>query len=488
MFTDVNRSQSRNKIVLFIIATAAVVLALYSVYAFDPALRAYIRGLMDKGLAGHASENSALNIIKLGLWATLAYLLVRAFNVSVFGLVFRLRRGGEASILIRNVFSIVAFTLLFLVIFNQIYPDVNLGALFTTSAIFGVILGLALQDTLGNFFAGISLQADRPFQVGDVITVGQHRHTGVVESITWRAIKIRTFANHIVLINNSTAAKEPIEVCPRDNLNARLVFFNTLYKESPAKTIHVVREAVREAENVSQKITPIVRIRNLSADGVDYELKYWVEDYAKHNDTDALVRQRIWYAFRRAGLSFAFPTRTLHLERRHPTAPGEGDGSLIERLSAVDIFAPLSAEETSMLAQAAVTHVFAPGETVIRAGDAGSSMFVLHSGRVQVQISENGRPRTVAVLNEGDFFGEMALFTGEPRTANVVALEETEVLEIGHHAMKRLFDTNPDLVESLSHIIAERRQALTSQPDSAIGRVYESAGIIASIRRFFGLA
>ena len=90
-----------------------------------------------------------------------------------------------------------------------------------------------------------------------------------------------------------------------------------------------------------------------------------------------------------------------------------------------------------MLAQAAVSHVFAPGETVIRAGDPGSSMFVVHKGRVRVQVSENGRPRTVATLNEGDFFGEMALFTGEPRTANVLALEETEVLEIGHAAMKQ---------------------------------------------------
>ena len=108
-----------------------------------------------------------------------------------------------------------------------------------------------------------------------------------------------------------------------------------------------------------------------------------------------------------------------------------------------------------MLAQAAVSHVFAPGETVIRAGDAGSSMFVVHNGRVSVQINENGFARSVATLNEGDFFGEMALFTGEPRAANIVALEETEVLEIGHDAMKKVFDTNPDLVESLSFIIAE---------------------------------
>ncbi len=291
-----------------------------------------------------------------------------------------------------------------------------------------------------------------------------------------------------MIINNSTAAKEPIEVGPRENLNARIVYFNTLYTDSPAKTIHVVREAVREADNVSQRVTPIVRIRNLGDNGVEYEVKYWLDDYAKYNDTDALVRQRIWYAFRRAGLNFAFPTRTLHVERKPKPGVLEGDGgAIIERLAAVDIFAPLSANETGVLAQAAVSHVFAPGETVIRAGEPGSSMFVVHNGRVCVQINESGRPRTVATLNEGDFFGEMALFTGEPRTANVIALEETEVLEIGHAAMKTVFDTNPDLVESLSYIMAERRQGLAIQTDAS-AEPNESAGILSAIKRFFGLA
>ena len=480
-----SRSRNKNKIVLFSVATALVGLGVYLIFAFDYRLRELLKAQMG-GLGSRA--DIIVQILQLVLLGILAYLVVRALNTMVFGLV-RFRRGFEAPTLVRNIFSIIAFTALFLLIFTSIFPDADLGALFTTSAIFGVILGLALQDTLGNFFAGISVQADRPFQVGDVITVGAQRHTGVVEEITWRAVKIRTFQNHVVLISNSTAAKEAIEVCPRTNLNARLVFFNTLYTDSPAKTIHVVREAVREADNVSQKITPIVRIRNLGDSGIEYEVKYWLDDYAKHNDTDALVRQRIWYAFRRAKLNFAYPTRTLLVERKPMIGQRDGDGgAIVERLAAVDIFAPLSAEETTMLAQAATSHVFAPGETVIRAGDPGSSMFVVHNGRVSVQVTESGRPRTVATLSEGAFFGEMALFTGEPRTANVVALSETEVLEIGHAAMKSVFDTNPDLVESLSHIITERRQGLTANQDLSGGDQSESAGILASIKRFFGLS
>ncbi len=480
-----SRPRSTNKIILFLAATAAALLAASLFWSFESEVKELLQRRM--GANPSPSVETIISAVKLFLLGIVGYLLVRALNSLFFGLAFRLKR-IDAPTLIRNIFTIVAFSLFFLIAFTFLFPEVNLGALFTTSAIFGVILGLALQDTLGNFFAGISLQADRPFQVGDVITVGAQRHTGVVEEISWRAIKIRTFTNHVVLIANSNAAKEPIEVCPRDNQNARLVFFNTLYADSPAKTIHVVREAVRGADNVSEKVTPIVRIRNLGDNGVDYEVKYWLDDYAKYNDTDALVRQRIWYAFRRAGLNFAYPTRTLFVERTSKAAMRDGDGGAIaERLAAVDIFAPLSVDETGMLAQAAVSHVFAPGEMVIRAGEPGSSMFVVHHGRVRVQVSENGRPRTVATLNEGDFFGEMALFTGEPRTANVVALEETEVLEIGYAAMKRVFDNNPDLVESLSFIMAERRQGLEAQVDPSATVSNTSAGILSSIKRFFGL-
>lgn len=469
------KSSAKNRIILFAIATVAVGLALYF----------YMSYLGYELPAGEHRNWRKLPILVLS--ALLGYLVARAVNAALFDFVFRFRRRQEAPTLVRNIFTLLAFTILFVLVFKYVYFDYDLGALFTTSALFGVIIGLALQDTLGNFFAGISLHADRPFQVGDVIVVTQQRLTGVVESITWRAIKIRTFQNHIVLVSNSLAAREAIEVAPRDNLNARLVFFSTIYIDSPAKTIHVVRESVRDADNVSDKITPIVRIRGLGDSSIDWEIKYWLDDYAKYNDTDALVRQRVWYALRRNGLTFAFPTRTLHLERNVPVRPITAEDRIADRLSAVDVFSPLSTDELRQLAKATAGHVFAPGETLIRAGDEGSSMFVVHNGRVAVQVSDPGGPRTVAELTEGNFFGEMALFTGEPRTANVVAIEETEVLEIGHAAMKHIFQTNPSLAESISWTIAERQADLAKGSASAQPSIHETAGLLSSIKRFFGL-
>ncbi len=468
-----SQANRKNRIILFVLATLLTALALY-----------FYSSHFDFKLPEGA--NAKLQKIPLFvLAALLGYLVVRALNAAIFDLIFRFRRGYEAPTLARNVFTLLVFALVFVILFRSVYFEYDLGALFTTSAIFGVIIGLALQDTLGNFFAGISLHADRPFQVGDVIVVGSH--VGVVESITWRAIKLRTFTNRIVLVANSNAARESIEVSPRQNLNARLVFFGTLYSDSPAKTIHVVREAVRDADNVSDKITPIVRIRNFGDSSIDWEIKYWLEDYAKYNDTDALVRQRIWYALRRNGLTFAFPTRTLYLERPSAARPITAEDQIADRLSAVDIFAPLSPDELRQLSKATVVHVFAPGETLIRAGDQGSSMFVVHNGRVAVQVPDHGTARTVATLTDGNFFGEMALFTGEPRTANVVAVEETEVFEIGHAAMKHIFQTNPDLAESISWTIAERQADLAKGSETAQPSIVETAGLLSSIKRFFGL-
>lgn len=479
-----NRPSQKRRLALALFAALCITLALYLLYYFEGALYAVIQERT--GWSKSAAER-IVDALQIALFLALTFVVVRALNELIFGVAFRKRKGYEAPDLIRNIFSLIAYALVFAVIF-QVFFQISLGALFTTSAVFGVILGLALQSTLGNLFAGISFQADKPFQVGDVITVD--KFTGVVESITWRGVKLRTFLNHVVLISNTAISNFAVEVSPRGNLNARTVLFNALYTDSPVKVLHAIREAVRDAENVSRKIAPVVRIKNFGENGIDYEVKYWLDNYALHNDTDALVRQRIWYAFQRAGFNFSNPTRSIYMMPRVDSAtPPAVNDERTQRLAAIDLFAPLSAEETRVLAAASVSHVFAPGEIIIRAGDQGSSMYVVHRGRVRVEIPgvDGQAAEVIATLREGDFFGEMSLFTGQPRTASVVSAEETEVLEISHDNIRHLFETNPDLVGAVSDIIAQRRAGLAAQAERSTEGEETSAGLLSSIRRFFRL-
>jgi small-conductance mechanosensitive channel len=429
------------------------------------------------------------HIIKIILWMAMVIIFVRYVNYLIFHLALRNTNQNEISSLLKTVLSIVVCIVAFFIIFQSQYPKIELAPLFTGSTILGIVVGLALQDTLGNLFAGIALQADQPFQIGDVINLQNNRWTGVVEQVSWRGVKIRTFQNKIVVISNSSLGKEFIEVSPRDNLNARLVFFNTLYSTSPSRTIHLIREVVRQVENVSPKIRPVVRIRNLGDNGIDFEVKYWLEDYTKYNDTDALIRQRIWYVFQRENIHFAFPTRTLYIEKQE-LEPGfaESVNEIFDRLSEVPIFAPLTDEETQQIAEVVEAKIFASGEKIVRRGQDGKSMYVIHRGSVKVQITEDGKIKVLRNLSEGDFFGEMGLFTGEPRTATVVAQEETEVLEIKHTCLKPILEANPELVERFVEIIEQRRAKLTevNAPQTAADPSMKS-GMFDSIRKFFGL-
>lgn len=425
-----------------------------------------------------------LRILKIILWMALVISVVRF----VGHLILSTFRGSqpEVSSLLKTVLSIIIYIVSFFIIFQTQYPDVPLAPLFTGSTILGIVVGLALQDTLGNLFAGIALQADQPFQVGDVVTF-MNQQRGVVESVSWRGVKIRTFENRVLVVSNTVLGKEMIEVSPRGNLNARLVYFNTLYVHSPSKTLQIVRDAVRQIDNVSQKLRPIVRIRNLGDNGIDWEIKYWADDYTKHPDTDALIRQRIWYLFNREKIEFAYPTRTVIMEEKtvEPT-PIEYANTAAESLQQVPVFVPLDEEELEKLARGSSTRVYAPGEAIVRKGQEGNSMFVVVRGRVAVQIPENDILTTINELTANDFFGEMSLLTGQPRTATVVAMEETEVIQIRKTALRPLFEANPNLMQAICEIIEERRTLLV-RPETEEDASEESpSGVLVSLRRFFG--
>ena len=477
-------NELRKKITYFVGFAAGVILILL----FTPTIQDYVESAF--AMQGHTLINNLFRVFKIILGMSLVIAIVRFLNFIAFGSALRSSSEYEISSLLRTVLSIIIYIVAFFIIFQTQYPNVELTALFTGSTILGIVVGLALQDTLGNLFAGIAIQADQSFQVGDVISISNHG-VGTVESVSWRGVKIRTFQNMLLVISNSVIGKETLEVAPRDNLNARIVRFNTLYTTSPAKVIQVVREAVRQVENVSPKRRPKVRIWNLGDNGIDWEIKYWAKNYRRHNDTDALIRQRVWYAFQREGLDFAYPTRTIYTAKQSEEEEVfvETDDEICERINNVEIFAPLSDEDTQRISKTCSVRVFAPEEPIITKGQKGDSMFIIHRGTVRVQVMENGLAKTINTLTAGKFFGEMGLFTGEPRAADVVADSETKVIEIQSRILRPILESHPELVETIGEIIDERRELLAQQEENKKSLTdAETRGVFKSIKKFFGLS
>ena len=277
-------------------------------------------------------------------------LLTRLLDFLFFDVGYRLRRGTSAPALLRQVVTIVVFALV-LAVLLQTTLNANLGTILTTSAIITAIVGLALQETLGNFFAGLALALERTVHVGDMIRAGDQ--IGLVEQLTWRAIKIRTMDGYAILVPNSMASRERLEVYRRGGLPmARRLKVGLEYDAPPARVAEVLEGAVRDIPGIASHPTPVVELREFAAFAVVYDLRYWLDDYARFLEIDDLVSERVWYHLERAGLAFAYP-----VIRQHQYAAGPLTGLDVHGrrpgIARSDLFAPLSADERSQLAAGA---------------------------------------------------------------------------------------------------------------------------------------
>ena len=118
-----------------------------------------------------------------------------------------------------------------------------------TTAVGAVVIGLALQDTLGNLFAGLAIQIEKPFRVGDWVTIGGQ--DGLVSEITWRATKMRTKAGNFVVVPNSVLAKDTITNYSEPTRAMRLhVEVGASYEVPPNLVKSVIRAALRNAPEI----------------------------------------------------------------------------------------------------------------------------------------------------------------------------------------------------------------------------------------------
>jgi small-conductance mechanosensitive channel/CRP-like cAMP-binding protein len=435
-------------------------------------------------LAGEWSRYALATVLLV-----LSIAVVRAVSFFLFDVYFLRRKGRQAPALLRGLLSTTLYSIVFVLIFTVVLSKEVGFEIIATSTIVSVIIGLALQDTLGNFFAGLSLHVEQPFQILDALKISDK--VGKVESVTWRATTLRTNNNSILVYPNSKIAREMIEVYPYNNLNRQVLPFPAPYSIAPETVIRLIREAVRSVPNVAPERTPVVRINGFADSSITYEILYWIRDYMLVPDTDARIREHIWYIFGRNGIDIPFPIRHVMLERVG-RASEDGNAGYGPAIEAVDLFEPLTPQEREAVARSAARSVYAPGEAILRRGDQGDSMFIICRGRVEVRLpASNGNLQQVAVLESGNFFGEMALLTGEPRTADVYAVDEVEVLEIRKGVIKELFDENSGLAEALSSKIAERQAKLdqysVAASDEAEKRMQVQRSVLHRMKRFFGL-
>jgi small-conductance mechanosensitive channel/CRP-like cAMP-binding protein len=374
------------------------------------------------------------------------------------------------------------------------------GSILTTSALLTAVIALSLQETLGNMVAGLAIQVQRPFDVDDWIQFdGELKHIGRVIEINWRATKVVTLDEVEVIVPNSTLAKAPITNFTKPTRTSRRSLYLYAPGDAPPHVVHrTILDALSGSFGVLDHPPPSVVTNAFVEGNVEYWVRFFTDQFHRRDGIDGAARDRVWYALRRIGVTPASsPNRAVHLQEVSAAARAREEKDLVDReraLVGVDFLAVLSDEQIRRLAAKSVLRMYVEGEPIVRRGESSAEMFLVQSGEVVVVREPSaGEEVVLARLSRGKFFGEMALMTGEPRSATVRAATACTLLVIDAEAVRAVLETAPGLAEHISRVIAERQAAGAEEEAAATERrdrtsVEErSSMLLGRIRKFFSI-
>lgn len=354
-----------------------------------------------------------------------------------------------------------------------------------TSAVGAAVIGFAAQDTLGNAFAGLAIQIDRPFRVGHWITVGAHE--GLVTEITWRATKVRTKAGNQVVIPNNVVARESINNYSEPQVPTRIaVEIGASYDTPPNETKAALLAAVRESAHALADPEPDVLLVEFGASAITYRVRFWIADFGHDDRARDQVRTFIYYELRRRGIDIPYPIQVQYAQTvpdASVTAAGVS-ARMAQLIAGVPVLAVLPEGARAALASSSREQLYAADEVVVREGDAASSMYLVARGRVDVTLASGDR---VATTDAGGYFGEMSLLTGAPRSATVRAVTDCSLVEISAASFRQYVQQHPDVLADLAAVAARRRQELDAARASAAVSAETSSSLLQKMREFFGL-
>ncbi len=352
--------------------------------------------------------------------------------------------------------------------------QVNVYSLVASVGVLGVVIGFAVQQTLGDIFSGLALQLQRPFDYGDWVRSGQF--VGRVQGVGVRSTTVLTRANERLEIPNSAIAKEVLTnygsppVCDEISIGIS-------YNEPPNRVRENVLKVMRDVAHVVTDPAPQVLAWEYGDWAIKYRIKYWISDYTLQEEIRNALVTSLWYALRRNAMEIPFPIQTVEVRQpkmsRRPQE--EFEREIIHELRQIDFLRNLSEQEIRLLVPNVQTFEFGAGETIVTQGETGDSMYVIRRGKVEVLgRTENGVTKRIATLGRTQIFGEAAMMTGEPRNATLKAQTDLEVLELSRESFAELFKQHPEAVEQISEVIAnrasERKELLKESADGMTAR------------------
>jgi small-conductance mechanosensitive channel/CRP-like cAMP-binding protein len=432
---------------------------------------------------GSESRRLFVGVLEVIWWLGAAWLAVgflRAFVV--------LGRQPRESKLVQDLLAGIIYLAATFGIVAYVF-DLPVKGLLATSGALAIIIGLALQSSLGDVFSGIVLNIERPYRAGDWIILDDSLQGKVIET-NWRATHILTGNQDVAIIPNSVIAKSKLINCSTPTkIHGASIRVKLEPSLTPAAGCNLLKEVLLGTTHILRTPEPSVTIKDVSAEMIDFELSYTVADVGAVDQAQNELFDRVFRAAAAAGAKFS---PRLAGSPRKTTSEDKGESGIPERLLAgISLFSTLTAEEKAALASQMQRKDYKAGEVIVKKGTILRALCIVSEGVLVGSVAENGRKVEVTRLAPGDFFGEVGLLTDGALNGELSALTRVVIYEISKDALLPLLKARPNMAEELSESLATRQLANRTVLDHHEHTGQHEDGladrVAANIRRLFSL-
>jgi small-conductance mechanosensitive channel/CRP-like cAMP-binding protein len=364
---------------------------------------------------------------------------------------------------------------------------VNVTGIFATSAVATAVLGLALQDMLSNIAGGIALELEDGIRVGDFVTTTDA--AGWVRHIRLRHTALKTRDGDTVILPNSQLTRSTFTITSR--CHRIFLPFSMPYAWNAQEVIEAVEFALRVSPipGVAPEPQPRCLLQKMDAGSMHYVAVIYLTEPGQESYAVSATLVRLSFALQRAGLPVREITTVVEMYKEAPQAEKPNPVDLLRRTPILRLLDDMDLNELASYLQPVS---FAPGESIIRQGEAGDSMYFVVAGNVSISFrAPDGSDRQVSVMDCGDFFGEASLLTGEIRTASAFATTKVDCYRLDKKGLQHIISNRNDLAEDMSVVMAHRQVELAvvrEKLDHETARKREAENqqqLLVRIRRFF---
>ena len=392
--------------------------------------------------------------------------------------------------IINTIIYFLAVVIAIKLVFHQ-----SLGAILAASGVLGLVLGFALRGLVSDLFSGIAMSLDGNIRANDWLFFnlkGTHIKAKLVE-FNWRAARFIDEDNNLILVPNSELSTLMVINYSRPNpILQHTAQINLDINYDTSQVLRILKNSLSKA--IKDKIildtpAPSVLLTKLSEKSSTYDFVFSMPpNKGKNLGVDAVIKNCLDF--------LKFSNIYVNNHSTHPEINNLKDLT-IQQKNIINtlynsLFSKLNINELYEMSLKVNYAHYSQSDHLIKRGDSDTNMMIMCTGNADVVIHVDGNPLTVNSLWPGDYFGEMSLFTGEPRSADIIATSETKVIVITKEAIAGILESNHSLVTEIANMISSRLKLNESNREQLANASNKDSGskpnfLVGLIKNFFNL-